>query len=805
MTPWKKAPPAPDGTPVPGAAKVRSWAAWVILLASLSLTVLGWYISTTGVERTARMHFDSQAEEIRAAIDNRIATYEQVLRGAVCFFAASSGAVAREQWETYVNGLKLQHNYPGILGIGFSRHVPSGEKHAHIRKIRAEHFPAYTIWPEGARDEYAPVVYFEPFRWRNPRVFGYDMYSEPVRHAALERARDSGRAAISGKITRSEEIGEDIGAGFLMVFPVYQPGAPLDTVEQKRRALLGYFYSAIRMDDLMAGLLGRRQPDIHLEIFDGIQTVLEARLWNSGPAGEPMHLPTFARTMAIELNGRTWTLKFSSLPSFEAGIDWHRPTLVLSSGALISLLLFGIAWSLSATRARALALAVEMSSASRENEERLRLLIEGARDYAIFMLDPKGHTASWNAGAERITGYRAEDILGRHFSVFLSPEEAAPDTMARCLELALRGGRCEKEGWHVRADGSRFLGDTVITALRDDSGNLRGFVQMTRDITERWRAEQALRENERFRALFEYAQEALFLMEEDGRIVDANRLACESLGYDREELIGALPDKFVKNSTLPLTPETLHRLLERAQANETIVAEAEYRRKDGSFFPVEAVFSSVIHEGRQLLLLSARDISERKQAEEILRQTLAQLEGANRELQRISQQDGLTGIANRRYFDESLALEWQRGLRSGQMLSLIIADVDHFKDYNDHYGHQAGDECLKKIAAALNGQLSRPADLVARYGGEEFVVLLPDTSPNGARHMAERMRAAVESLAIPHEKSEVAPHVTLSLGTATIKPVPGTPPESLIAAADKALYQAKSLGRNRVFLSEKIG
>lgn len=182
----------------------------------------------------------------------------------------------------------------------------------------------------------------------------------------------------------------------------------------------------------------------------------------------------------------------------------------------------------------------------------------------------------------------------------------------------------------------------------------------------------------------------------------------------------------------------------------------------------------------------------------LLRQVVRALEAANEKLEQLSFLDGLTNIANRRRFDEFLAGEWRRAVREGVPLSLIFIDIDFFKAFNDHYGHEAGDEVLRRVATALSGILNRPADLVARYGGEEFVAVLPGTDAKGAAFIAERLRAAVEGLGIPHAASPVAPHVTVSLGVATLVPLRGSAPEALLAAADQALYQAKREGRNRV-------
>ena len=160
--------------------------------------------------------------------------------------------------------------------------------------------------------------------------------------------------------------------------------------------------------------------------------------------------------------------------------------------------------------------------------------------------------------------------------------------------------------------------------------------------------------------------------------------------------------------------------------------------------------------------------------------------------------DGLTNIPNRRRFDEHLDSEWKRGVRAGSALSMIMIDIDFFKHYNDHYGHGAGDVCLRKVAGVLASAVVRPGDLVARYGGEEFVALLPDTDEEGALQIAERLRSNVVALQIPHAHAEAAVFVTISLGVASCEPSAITSPADLLEQADHQLYRAKSKGRNRV-------
>ncbi|MFW6357922.1 MAG: diguanylate cyclase domain-containing protein [Chroococcales cyanobacterium] len=207
---------------------------------------------------------------------------------------------------------------------------------------------------------------------------------------------------------------------------------------------------------------------------------------------------------------------------------------------------------------------------------------------------------------------------------------------------------------------------------------------------------------------------------------------------------------------------------------------------------------AVLRQRVRRLLHTRWAIAELKRQVEKERLLSEKLEEANRELRRFASVDGLTQIANRRCFDDYLATEWKRLAREQGPLSLILCDVDFFKFYNDTYGHQAGDECLKKVAAMLTNNAKRPADLPARYGGEEFSVILPNTTSEGAVHVAERIRHKMKLAAIPHSGSLISDRVTMSFGVATMIPNHETTTYQLVTAADKALYQAKMEGRDRV-------
>lgn len=209
------------------------------------------------------------------------------------------------------------------------------------------------------------------------------------------------------------------------------------------------------------------------------------------------------------------------------------------------------------------------------------------------------------------------------------------------------------------------------------------------------------------------------------------------------------------------------------------------------------VIARIYAHSRSFLAQQQRDAAYRA-----LRELQRELEAKNIELERLSSQDGLTGISNRRIFDEFTLKEWGRAARDNKPLSLILIDIDHFKTYNDNYGHQGGDDCLRQVAQQLASTVKRPSDLVARYGGEEFAVVMPGTDLEGAKSIADSLCKGIAGMGLPHAHSSTAEYVTISLGVACSTPGIDDSPEALIEKADEALYQAKKSGRNQYQVSE---
>ena len=274
----------------------------------------------------------------------------------------------------------------------------------------------------------------------------------------------------------------------------------------------------------------------------------------------------------------------------------------------------------------------------RASEARLRLLVGSVRDYAIYMLDPEGHVRSWNAGARQIKGYTESEILGQHFSRFYTPEDVAAGRPDAALRAAIAGGRFEEENWRVRKDGSRFWADVVITAVRDDRGALVGFAKVTRDLTERKRAEQALRASEeRFRILAVTANDAILSADSHGNITYFNPGAERIFGYTAEEVSGRplttlMPERFAEAHRAGLARYLATR--EARVIGRTV--ELAGRRKDGTEFPLELSLAAWNQGAEVAFTAIIRDITSRKEGEERLRSYATQLEAANKELEAFS-------------------------------------------------------------------------------------------------------------------------------------------------------------------------
>ena len=475
---------------------------WALLFALLSITALIWQMLNKEVEKIAHTDFQHHAEKVREAVHQRMLAYEQVLRGGVGMFNASNN-VTRSEWKAYIESLALSQNYPGIQGTGFAKHFWPNELSRHIQQIRAEGFPDYTVKPAGPREEYTAIIYLEPFNERNKRAFGFDMFSQETRHAAMVQARDSGQPTISGKVILKQETTTDVQSGFLMYLPVYKLNAPINTLTQRQQALLGYVYSAFRMNDLIRDSTGLEDitPAVDLEIYDGLETT-EANLMYDDDrimyAHNENKLRLYNDVQPLIVANHIWSMAITSTPEFERHIDRSKPLITAIAGTLISFLFFIVSWSMSTHRIRAQNLANQMVSALNAQEGLTKAILDEAAD-GIITINQSGHILSFNIAAERIFGYSTSEVLNQNIKMLMpEPYHSAHDGY---LHNYLTTGQPKiigigREVTGLRKNGETFAMDLAVSKV-NTGNNDHLFAGIVRDISERKEADEKLRQSEK--------------------------------------------------------------------------------------------------------------------------------------------------------------------------------------------------------------------------------------------------------------------------------------------------------------------
>jgi diguanylate cyclase len=325
----------------------------ITLIIALFVTYKIWESSTRTAEQTTSAQFALRATELQERIQQRLAIYEQVLRATVGVFHISP-KVDRASFQAFTSELRLERNYPGIQGIGFAEVVQADRLDDHVKAVRAEGFPNYVVHPPEKRDAYTSIVFIEPFAGRNLRAFGFDMYSEPVRRAAMEAARDTGEVAVSGKVELIQENGVGVQSGFLMYAPIYFNGKPHDTLTQRRANLAGWAFAPFRAGDFLQGIQSGTANDLRVGIYTGTEISPSKQLIDSGGDTHPRHGSWLNHIGRMDVGNEKWTIVISAMPHYENGQQSEHPLLVLQAGISISLLIALLVWLFLDDRARAL-------------------------------------------------------------------------------------------------------------------------------------------------------------------------------------------------------------------------------------------------------------------------------------------------------------------------------------------------------------------------------------------------------------------------------------------------------------------
>jgi signal transduction histidine kinase/ActR/RegA family two-component response regulator len=360
------------------ARRWRGFLPWALLgvLALGSLAAAN-YVAESARERD-QLRFEAAAQQAHEAIRDRVEGYIALLRATSGLFTAVS-EVDRELFHAYVERLELKRRYPGLQGIGFSKRIRAGEGEALTARMRAQGFPAFRHWPEHAGPEQHAILYLEPQSDENVAVLGFDMSADPVRGAAMERARDTGLGEGSGKVALTQELDPEPRAGFLVFVPVYAGGRVPKTLEERRANLEGFAYAPIGADELVWGIFGGQTPrNIQIEIYDGGQVREDALMQRSGGAAPadsgpdpnrvPIELREFSSHTTLDMAGRVWTLQFRSGPDFPRDAAWRFVPVVLVGGLSAAVVLFLITRAQVRAREQAEALAMDNALLYRQAE-----------------------------------------------------------------------------------------------------------------------------------------------------------------------------------------------------------------------------------------------------------------------------------------------------------------------------------------------------------------------------------------------------------------------------------------------------
>ncbi|MFL6709837.1 MAG: CHASE domain-containing protein [Massilia sp.] len=620
--------------------------ALIVFILGLVLSFSLWRMAEHQVERNRQAEFDFQVRRIVRSIEQRMNTYEQVERDTQGFLLGNMN-VKREDFRLFVDAIGLQERFPGIQGLALARLVPASERDAHVAAVRADGAPDYTITPPGPRAIYSAITNIEPFRGLNLRALGFDMLTDPSRRAAMERSRDSGAAAASGKVRLIQENGRNVQSGFVMYIPVYRRGAPVASVAQRRASLVGWVGAPFRMDDLMAGLGGERSSEVRLDIYDGGAIDPAARLFSSAsesPAPDGFR-PAFRSEREIDVAGARWTLAMSSSPQLEARIAGSSAAWIGIGGGVVSALLSLLVLALGSGKRRALNLATAMTEQLRESEFRWKYALEGAGD-GVWDWDRAHDAATYSKQWKRMLGYADHELSNSTaaWQRLLHPDDASRvrATLDAYVEGRSAAYACD---YRMRTrDGSyRWILGRGMAVTFDRDGRPLRIIGTHTDITRAKEAENAMRvanaqlahQQHRFNVILQHSHDAFVALDARGVITDWNASAERMFGWSSADAVG----RVLADLIIPVEFRARHnagfaRFVQSGQgALINNVVEVTALHRSGRLLPAELAIAGFPEGDSFAVSAFIRDVSERKAAERSAAERSLALEEARQALQ----------------------------------------------------------------------------------------------------------------------------------------------------------------------------
>ncbi|NIF26807.1 diguanylate cyclase [Pantoea sp. Tr-811] len=763
--------------------------AGVLLSAALALATEAFY------KQQLRQRFELLAAERASRIAERFEEQTQRLDGLRRFFDYSDEVTSRE-FDGYAR--PLLHR---TQAYSWAPRVDAGQRRAFERAASAGLGHDYVIreqdaqgqWqPSPTRDHYYPILYSQSTQAQG-QPYGLDLRSQPAREQALGRAQQPGSMAVSAPLDMIN-VEPGLSRGLLMVAPVFSD-------DHASGLPTGYVMALLSLRQLVSeGLPVAADDNLVVSIVDPSGRDGQEVLYDSQNPAAPLPLSS---SQMLHLADHQYQLDIRPSQAFMQANRSAAAPAVGFLGGLLSLLLSALLYSLFSQRQRALTLVEQRTAELRVSEQslrdthnQLRSVLDAATQVAIIATSLKGVVSTFNAGAERLLGYAASEAIGHlHLEDLMLAEELNQRSQALSLRYGrpIPGGQAmfaetiqergaEPGEWTlVRKDGSQLLANMLVTAVLDEQGLWVGYLAICIDVTERRRVHEALAMRDRLleklsaevpggiyqyrldadgHSCFPYASQGLFdIYEVDLQALrDDASVVFERIHPDDLERVR----RSVRYSAEHLTPWR--------EEYRVCLPRAGLRWVRGEATP------EVGEQGCTLWHGYLTDISD--------------LKGVEEELRALSVTDALTGIHNRRYFQERLKVELDRAQRDDQDLAVIMLDIDHFKRINDQFGHAVGDHVLRSLCQRIGHRLRR-TDVFCRLGGEEFMVLCPGSNAEQARALALELWQGVRGVPV-----EGVGKVTASFGVAGWRPGEGA--DALLLRADAGVYAAKQAGRDRV-------
>jgi PAS domain S-box-containing protein len=624
--------------------------ALVVGMMALGATYGAWRIAHQQLLRNWQAQFDFEARQAVRRLEERMSTYEQVERDTQAFLLGSM-QVSRADFKLFIASVKLEQRFPGIQGIALAQIVAPADVPGHEARMRADGVPAYAIRPAGVRDHYTSITHIEPYTGLNLRAPGFDMFTDPSRRRAMERARDTGQAAASGKLRLIQEDGRNVQSGFVMYIPVYRRGMPAATLAERRAAILGWVGAPFRMDDLMAGLEGERVGEVTLSIYDGAEAVEAKRLFDGREIAraarrEPQgFVPQYATLQHLTVAGQPWSLDIRSSPQFEGRIDTSKPRLIVLIGGGASILIALLVWILGTGRRRAIALAGHMTQQLSASEFRWKYALEGAGDGVWDWNRGSGdvlYTRRWKA----MLGYADDEVANTHVAwrELIHPDDL-PATLATLDAYVSSTDASYEAQFRMRCrDGSyRWILARGMAVTRDANGKPLRTIGTHTDITRAKEHEAAMldanvrlaRERQRFNVILQHSHDAFVAVSPAGIVTDWNASAETMFGWSAAEAIGQPLDALlVPPAMRGAGPAGFGSFIDTtAPAPARSVVEVQALHRSGKMVPAELAVASFPQGDGFAFSAFIRDISERKDAERHARERSDALDAARQALQ----------------------------------------------------------------------------------------------------------------------------------------------------------------------------